>query len=228
MCFVVVDPLLLVRAYEYPHSAPAQLLALFIYGRTCAAANGLRLDELEAMCEGVDPSTRAALHARAERAREVAQRRKELLEDVFEQFPPDDLLLVTSRPLRAELTECARRAQGAGRPHVQPDRVNRQIMRWTGRELGELGPVPRYLDRSYRREYLIHMAILARAESLVTEDELLRLRGDTAHSDPTTRRRVRPCSLEGLVRDRVPTSFNFDAIDAPAVFRAAARQLGRE
>jgi hypothetical protein len=229
VCFVVVDPLLLVRAYEYPRSAPAQLLALLIYGSTCATANGLHVDELKARPPTDDPPALAALLAWAERRQKAAWRRKELLEDVFEQPPPDDLRLVASSPLRAELIEFARRAQGAGRRHVQPDMVSRQIVRWTVKEIDKLDPTPRYLrpNRPRRRDYLIHMAARAPG-TLVTEDELLRLQCDAAHSDPTSRRSVRACSLEDLVRDRVPSSFDFDAIDAPSVFRAAARQLGRE
>jgi hypothetical protein len=221
---VVIDPLLLVRAYEYPRSAPAQLLALLIYGSTCATANGLHVDKLKARPPTDDPAELAALLAWAERAQKVARRRKVLLEDVFEQPPPDDLQLVASPPLRAELIELARRAQGAGRPHVQPDMVNHQIVRWTVREIDKLGPTPRYLpDRPDRRDYLIHMAVLAPTETLVTEDELLRLQCDAARSDPAIRRRVWPYSLDGFVRARLPRSFSLDAIDAPAVFRTAAR-----
>jgi hypothetical protein len=237
VCFVVVDPQLLVSAYEFPHSPSAKLHTLFIYGRTCAAARGLRVAEAEGIAamegsEELDPAALEAFRARADRARRVAVRRRALLEEeAFERLPPDDLLLVMSSLARAELVELARHAQGNGRWHVHPDKINRLVARWTAKELPTPGQTPRYLDpdRPYRREYLIHTAIMGEADSLITEDELLRR--DGTHSHPTTRQTVRLYSLVDFVESRLTTSFSvddFDEIDAPKVFEVATRDLGPE
>lgn len=233
MHLLVVDPRLLVRAFEHPHSQPAKLLGLLMYGQVCLDAWGQPLDEaadLEDKYRYVAKQQHLAeARARAQRAQEAAERRQRLMEDVFEQHPPGDLLLVTSVPLKAEFVELARESQGRGNRHVRPDVVVRQLARWSAKFIFDLPPAPFYLGagRVSDREYLIHTAIEGSAQSLVTEDEVLLLPGDLSHSDPKTRRTVRPYSLADFVSDELHHAFDFDAINAAAVFRAAVRPLGR-
>ena len=233
MHLTVVDPRLLVRAFDHTHSLPAKLLALFAYGQVCLDARGHPLEEADALesrhREDADPNELAAARARLERDREEAVRRKALMEEALEQHVPDNLLLVASPPLRAELIELARQVQGRGRQQVQPDVVLRHINRWTAKSLPppELGPAPFYLgaQRKSDREYLIHTAVVAEAETLITEDEDLATVGDARHTDPRTRRSVRPYSLDEFVKDVLPYQVDVDRIDAPAVFRATVRDI---
>ena len=106
----------------------------------------------------------AAARARLERDREEAVHRKAVMQEALEQHVPDDLLLVTSPPLRVEVVELAQQVQGRGHQQVQPDVVLRHINRWTAKSLPppELGPAPFYLgaQRKSDREYLIHTAVV--------------------------------------------------------------------
>ena len=233
---MVVDPQLLVEAHEHDNGDAAKLLALLVYGRTCATAYGLRIrevDEIEATHgeKGLDATELAALRSWAERARDVAIARKARLEEVFEQYTPDDLQLVVSTPLLEELVELARASQGSVYWHVKPDVVRRHTLRWTMKRVPKLGPAPRYLgpDRLYRREYLIHTAVVGEADSLITGDSLLLLPGDAMHSDPTSRHEVRAYTLRDFIDDRLSANnFRFSDIDAPAILRAAAADYGPE
>jgi hypothetical protein len=228
MHLAVVDPCLLIKAFEHRHSRPAKLFSLFAYGQISLDAGGLPLDEAAKLYSryGVvaDADELASARAWAERQRQDAVRRKEIMEEAFEQWVPDWLHLVSSPPLRVELIELAQQAQGRGLQRVQPDRVTRQLARWTAKSLPELGPAPFYgVERASQREYLIHTAVIAEAASLITDDPNLALPGDASYSDPKTKRSVRPYTLDEFVKDVLPYQLDFDAIDAPAVFRAAVR-----
>jgi hypothetical protein len=139
--------------------------------------------------------------------------------------------LVVSTRLRKELIELAREIQGDPdnpSPEVQPNKINQQVARWTVNEIRELDPIPRYIrPDGYRREYLIHTAILGQAEVLITDDDRLFTDGETMHSDATcdatSGRVVQPYWLHDFVGDRLPKRLAFDEIDAPAVLRAALR-----
>lgn len=235
MHLLVVDPRLLVRAFEHPHGRPAKLLSLLAYGQVCLDAAGQHLEEyeeIEATYRGiVDDDEIADVRARAQREHEIAVERKALMQDACEQYPPSDLLLVTSPPLRSELIELARVSQRQGHRHVVPHVANRQIALVTAKSLPPppLGAAPFYLGagRVSEREYLIHTGVIAEAESLVTEDPDLLLPGDARHSDPRTRRSVRPYTLDDFAADVLHHGFNLDEVDAARVLREAVRPLGR-
>jgi len=223
VCLVVVDPRLLVQALEHEHSLAAKLLSLLIYGLASVRARALS-DEYDALEQSYRGSVDARQLARArtlvERQRAAALRQKALIEDALEQFVSVELLLVTSPPLRRELRDLA---QANGSPRIRPCRVNREIARCTWLPLRTLGPAPSYLGRNRvsPREYLIHTAVVAESQILVTEDDELALPGDACHGDPKTRRDARLYTLEEFFRDELPFQLEFDAIDASAVFRAA-------
>jgi hypothetical protein len=233
MHLAVVDPRLLIRAFEHWHSRPAKLVALFAYGQVCLDAAGHPLDESDKLETSygtvAEDSHLASARAWAERQRDDAIRRKALMEEALEQHTPHWLLLVSSPPLRAELAHLAQEAQGRGQQHVRPDVVIRHTALWTAKSLSELEPAPFYLgaDRKSDREYLIHTAVMAEATTLITEDDDLALPGNASHSDPKTRRSVRPYSLDEFVQDVLPYNLDFNAIDAAAVVRAAVRPLSR-
>jgi len=226
MCLVVVDPRLLVRAFEHPQTCRvAKLLGLFMYGRICLNEHGVACDEaeqLEVSYHGVArDGDLAAVRARAERDRADAIRRKALMDDAFVEHAPSDLLLVTSSPLLSELRKLADEAG------LQPDLVNHQIASCTAKWIRTLDPPPFDLGpgRKSDHEYLIRTAVQARANNLITHDEDLTLVGDAAHIDPKTRNEVRPYSLDEFVQLVLPYYFTLDAVDAPAVLRAASRPL---
>jgi hypothetical protein len=229
VCLVVVDPRLLVHALEHEHSRAAKLLSLLIYGLACVRARALS-DEYEALeqsyCGSVDAQQLAQARRLVERRRAAAFRQKALIEDALEQFVSAELLLVTSPPLRQELRDIAQVAQANGSMRIHPHRVNREIARCTWLPLYELDPAPSYLgpERASPREYLIHTAVVAESQILITEDDDLALPGDACHRDPKTRRYTRPYTLDEFFRDELPFQLQFDAIDAPAVFRAANSQ----
>lgn len=232
MHFVVVDPRLLVQAFQHPDGRAARLLALLAFGSVCFDANGQPLDEADeadrfARRRSVDPSELAALHAYLQRVQDEAVARKELMEHALEQHVPDNLLLVTSPPLRSELLMRAQRIQGRGHQHVEPHLVSRQISRWTATALLRLDPAPFYLGagRVSEREYLIHTAIVGEADTLITDDKRLWTVGDLRHIDPRTKRSVRPYSLADFVEDVIPSYVDFDAIEARAVLRAGTCRL---
>lgn len=174
----------------------------------------------------VDAQQLAQARRLVERRRAAAFRQKALIEDALEQVVSAELLLVTSPPLRQELRDIAREAQANGRPRIHPHRVNREIARCTWLSLHKLDSAPPYLgrDRISPREYLIHTAVTAESQVLITEDEDLALLGDACHRDPKTRRYARPYTIDEFFRDELPFQLQFDAIDAPAVFRAADSQ----
>jgi hypothetical protein len=190
---------------------------------------GALSDEYEAL-QGyrgcVDAQQLAQARRLVERRRAAAFRQKALIEDALEQVVSAELLLVTSPPLREELRDIAQEAQANGRPRIDPHRVNREIARCTWLPLCKLDSAPSYLarDRLSPREYLIHTAVTADSQILITEDEALALPGDACHRDPKTRRYTRPYTLDEFFRDELPFQLQFDAIDAPAVFRAANSQ----
>jgi hypothetical protein len=226
VCLLVVDPRLLVRGLEHQHSREAKLLSLLIYGLARVRARELHDEyaELHQNLRGSIPSqSLVKLRARVERQSALAHRHKRRIERALEQYVSIELLLVTSPPLREELRSIANIAQADGSPHVTPQRVNREIARCTWRALTELGPPPGYLTggRASRREYLIHTAVVGQAEILVTDDEDLALPGNATHSDPKGCRSVRPHTLHDFCQEHLPWELDFDAIDAPAVFRAA-------
>ena len=226
MCLVVVDPRLLVRALEHEYSRAAKLLSLLIYGLASVRARALgdEYDALEQTCRGyVDAGKLAQVRKHIEYQAVTALRQKMLIEDALEQLVSVELLLVTSPPLREELREIALTAQANGSPRIEPQRVNREIARCTWLPLKALSPAPFYLrrDRVSRREYLIHTAVVAESQILITEDADLALPGNTSHRDPRTRRAARPYTIDEFFRDELPFQLEFEAIDAPAVFRAA-------
>ncbi len=234
MHLAVIDSRLLVRALLYPKRSPAKLLALFAYGSVCQDASGQLSEEVDALerlasSVSVPLSQLASPREQAERMSEEAKLRKALMEEALEQHVAGDLLLVTSAPLRAELISLAQEVQGQGHQHVEPHAVNRQIARWTAKTTGALGPTPPYFGAGGKsdRGYLIHTAVIGEAESLITDDKALGLPGDLAHKDPKTRRSVRPYSLDEFVTEVLPYNLDFDAIDAPAVFRAGVRPLSK-
>jgi hypothetical protein len=227
VCLVVVDPRLLVQALEHEYSRAAKLLSLLIYGLACVRTRALRdeYDALERAYRGsVDAQRFAHARTRVERQHAAALRQKTLIEDALEQFVSVELLLVTSPPLRRELRDIAQVARANGSPRIHPHRVNREIARCTWLPLDKLDPAPSYLrrDRVSPREYLIHTAVVAESQILITEDDELALPGDACHRDPRTRRSARPYTLDEFFRDELPFQLQFDAIDAPAVFRAAS------
>jgi hypothetical protein len=226
VCLVVVDPRLLVHALEHEHSLAAKLLSLLIYGLASVRARALsdEYDALEQNYRGcVDARQLAQARTLVEHRRAAALRQKALIEDALEQFVSVELLLVTSPPLRRELRDIAQAALANGSPRIHPQRVNREIARWTCLPLRELEPAPSYLGRGRvsPREYLIHTAVVAESQILVTEDDELALPGDASYRDPKTRRDARPYTLDEFFLDELPFQLEFDAIDAPAVFRAA-------
>jgi hypothetical protein len=231
VCLVVVDPRLLVHALEHEHSLAAKLLSLLIYGLASVRARALsdESDALEQNYRGcVDARQLAKARACIEHRRAEALRQKALIEDALEQFVSVELLLVTSPPLRRELRDIAQVARATDSPRIDPHRVNREIARCTWLPLRVLEPAPSYLgrDRASPREYLIHTAVVAESQVLITEDEDLVLPCDACHRDPKTRRDARPYTLDEFFRDELPFQLEFDAIDAPAVFRAAANSPG--
>jgi len=181
-------------------------------------------DALERTYRGyVDAEQLAQIRKHIEYQAVTALRQKMLIEDALEQLVSVELLLVTSPPLREELREIAQIAKADGSPRVEPQRVNREIARCTWLPLSSLSPAPFYLgrERVSRREYLIHTAVVAESRILITEDADLALPGNAAHRDPRTRRAARPYTIDEFLRDELPFQLEFDAIDAPAVFRAA-------
>jgi hypothetical protein len=225
---IVVDPRLLVRAFEFPRCNVAKLLALFAYGRICVNAQGYRREEVEKMeesareCDADFDISRE--RAAAEREIEQARCRKDSMESAFEQHAPGDLLLVTSPPIVSDLLDLAQASQ-THNPHVYPDRVVRHVASHTFRALEELGPAPNYLSRGQvsKHDYLIHTAMEAEASTLVTDDPMLLLPGDASHESPKTRHRVRPYSLEEFIAD-LPVVLDLNAIDPYAVLRAAVAE----
>lgn len=223
MCLVVVDPRLLVRALEHEHSRAAKLLSLLIYGLASVRAQALsdEYDALERTYHGyVDAEQLAQVRRHIEYQAVTALRQKMVIEDALEQLVSIELLLVTSPPLRQELREIA---HADGRTRIDPQRVNREIARCTWLPLNALSPAPFYLgrDRVSRREYLIHTAVVAESQILITEDADLALPGNASHRDPRTRRAARPYTIEEFFRDELPFQLELEAIDAAAVFRAA-------
>jgi hypothetical protein len=186
-------------------------------------ALGDEYDALRRACAGI---TNAHQVARARRWLEVqhaaALHQKALIEDALEQFVSVELLLVTSPPLRRELRAIARAAQADGDAQLEPQRVNHEIARCTWLTLSDLDPAPRYLGRGLpsAREYLIHTAMAAECQILITEDDDLALPGNASHRDPKTRRSARPYTIEEFLQDELPFQLEFDAIDAAAIFRA--------
>jgi hypothetical protein len=230
----VVDPRLLIRAFEYPRSDPARLLALFAYGRVCINAAGYPHDEADEMAREVDEQGGVlgdeelrSMRAWAARQVDDARRRTELMDEAFEQYPPGDLLLALSSPLLDELTRLAQEAQGRGNVHVQPDRVRRLLVRHAWTALSDLGPAPFYLgaERHSEYEYLIHTGVVADAGYLITDDPVLQLPGDASHRDPRSGRTVRPYSFDDFVRLELPYGFNLRLVDAHAVLHAAVAPL---
>jgi hypothetical protein len=229
VCLLVVDPRLLVRALEHRHSQEAKLLSLLIYGLACVRARELH-EEYDELQQGprhsLPPQMLVTLRARIERQCADARRCKRHIEHALEQYVSTELLLVTSPPLRQELRDIAQAVQANGSHHVGPQRVNREIARCTWRGLTEMTPPPSYLGggRASRGDYLIHTAVVAQAGMLITDDEELALPGNARHCDPQTGRSVRPYTLHDFCEEQLPSQLNFDAIDAPAVFRAARSQ----
>lgn len=234
MHLVVVDPRLLVGAFEHPAARAAKLVSLLIYGQACLQASaGQHLEEAadleDRYLEAQTEAQMARVREFQERSREEAEARRVELQNAFEQIPPDDLLLVSSAPLKHELVKLARACQGRSNAHVRPDLVVRNVATMTAKYVFDLPPAPFYLaDRRSSREYLIHTAVHGEARSLVTDDADLLLAGDLAHSDPRTRRAVRPYELNDFLEAVLHFAFDLDAVDAPAVLRIAARHRARQ
>lgn len=243
MHLVVVDPRLLMEAFENLESRSAKLLTLFLFGNVSIDARGHLLEEVDELREDlerwakivgisygeVDYSQLERVQERAEQGTDLAGRRKRRMEEAFEQYVPDWLLLVTSPPLLEELMDLAQRAQTRGLQQVQPHRISRLLARCTAKSPRDfkLDEDVHYTgaERRAAREYLIHTAVVGQAESLITEDEELNLPGNLSFSDPKTRQSVRPYTLDEFVVEVLPHILDLDAIDAPAVFRAAVEPL---
>jgi hypothetical protein len=226
VCLLVVDPRLLVRALEHQDSREAKLLSLLIYGLARARARELHNEYYELQQDlrhSIPPQRLVELRARIARQRACARRQKRHIERALEQYVSLELLLITSPPLRRELRDIAQAAQANGSPHVRPQRVNREIARCTWRGLTHLEPPPSYLGGgcALRGDFLIHTAVVAQAGMIVTDDEELVLPGNASYFDPKTRRSVRPYTLDDFCEEHLPSQLDLDAIDAPAVFRAA-------
>ena len=129
------------------------------------------------------------------------------MEEAFEQYVPDWLLLVTSPPLLEELMDLAQRAQTRGLQQVQPHRISRLLARCTAKSPRDfkLDEDVHYTgaERRAAREYLIHTAVVGQAESLITEDEELNLPGNLSFSDP------RPGSPYGRTRSMSSSSRSY-------------------
>jgi len=222
MCLAVLDPRLLIEAYAQPGTSPAaQLLCLFLYGRVSLNARGITLDEYGELARSPaashDPTHLARLRDRAEQDHEHADHCKKRMDAALGGVDaPTDLLLVTSRPLRAELIGLAKRSG------LDPDAVLLHLALCTARSLPSVDPAPFYIgaDRVSTREYLIRTAVEAEAACLITHDPDLTLPGDGVHVDPRTRDTVRPYSLEDFVMLKLPHHFPFEDVHPPAVFRA--------
>jgi len=163
----------------------------------------------------------AKAHERVDRQYAAALDQQARVSEALDQHVTTEFLLVTSPPLREELRDIAQQTQLKS-PHIRPHRVNREILRCTHLALVELEPAPFYLgrERVSPREYLIHTAITAECSVLITQDDALTLPGDAHHRDPRTGRTVRPYTLDEFLQHELPFQVTFDAIDAPAVFRA--------
>lgn len=223
MCLLVVDPHLLVRALEDQHGQEAKLLSLLIYGLARMRVQALReeCDTLQQSLGGwVPPQKLAKLRAYGERQCAAAHHQKTQIERALEQHVPTELLLVTSPPLRRELRHLAQAAQSSGSSHVDPHRVNHEIARCTWQTVTETETEPHPFGVS-PREYLIHTALAAEAQTLITDDADLVLSNNAAHRDSKTHQSVRPYALHEFCQEQLPSQVEFDAIDAPAVFRAA-------
>jgi hypothetical protein len=234
MRLAVVDARLLIRAFEFPSSDPARLLALFAYGRVCRNVVGHPLDEADEMVREARQAGAALSAAElegmrtwAERRVEEARRRKNRMETAFEQFPPWDLLLALSEPLLDELAQLAQASQGGGNVHVRPDVVLRLSARYSWTVRWDLGPAPFYLGegRISQYEYLIHTAVTADAGFLISDDPELQLPGDASYRDERSGRTVRPFTLEDFVRMELPYNFDFRGFDVHAVLDAAVEPL---
>ena len=211
------------RALEYQHSREAKLLSLLIYGLACVRTRELydEYDELhQTHGDFISEQRLMELRARIERQCVFARSYKRQIERALEQYVSTELLLVTSPPLRQELRDIARAVQAEGHPYICPQRVNREIARCTWRGLTEMEPPPLYRGGG-PREYLIHTAVVARTEILITEDKELALPGNASYCDPKTSRSVRPYTLDDFCEEHLPSHLDVDAIDAAAVFRAA-------
>jgi predicted nucleic acid-binding protein len=223
---VVVDPRVLVRAFVYPRGDVARLLALFAYGRISRNADGFPLEELEGMIDWAKSHggtiDQAAAEARAERDIEEAKHRRATMEDVFEQLVPSYLLLVTSPPLLTELVDLAQWHQGRGFAHVRPDRVRTHTNSHTFKALPDLGPAPNYLSRGRvsKHDYLIHTAMEAEADTLVTEDQDLLLPGDARHENAQTKHQVHPYNLDDFIVS-LPHNLSFNEIEPERLLQAA-------
>jgi hypothetical protein len=213
-----------VRGLAAQASQEAKLLSLLIYSLASVRVRELHdeYDELhQNLGDFIPEDMLAKLRARIERQCVLARSYKRQIEHAVEQYVSTELLLITSPPLRQELRDIARAVQASGHPHLSPQRVNREIARCTWRGLTKLEPPPPYLGGGMRK-YLIHTAVVAQAEILITEDKELALPGNASHCDPKTRRSVRPYALDDFCQEHLPSHLDLDAIDASAVFRAAS------
>jgi predicted nucleic acid-binding protein len=227
---VVIDPHLLLQAFLSPTGAPAKLLALAAYGRTCAAASWATLDEYNELVRtyarsGDVESSLTRLRAHAELAQDTALRRAAVLKSALPPGTPDDLLLVMAAPLRDELVHLVEESHRQGLGDLDPGAIVRLVFAFSFAYLGELSPAPQWAPGSiYERGYLIQTALTAGASTLVTDDDQLLLPGDEAYRDPDTDQTVRPYALADFVRE-LSVGFQFGAVDAPAVLRAAVRPM---
>jgi hypothetical protein len=227
----VVDPRLLVKAFAYPRSTSAKLLALFAYGRVCMLAHGYALEELDEMVQAVreqggDINIDVVRDA-AQRNIEESRRRKARMENAFGGgVVPDEYVMVVSQELLDEVEELAQKCQLQGLEHVHPDVVRRHVIRHSVKAVTDVGIVPSYLARGQvsRHDYLIKVAVDGGAGELITDDLVLQLPGDAYFTDPSTRGEVRPYSLEDFVAS-LPHFFDMDDVDARAVLRAAVERI---
>lgn len=205
MRFVVVDPRLLVRGLDDADGREAKLLALLMYGWVCANARGLGLDEADEAAqlgEITDPTRLAAVRSEAKRIQFDAHLRKALIEDRLGAHAPDDLALVSSQPLRAELVSSAQQTR------LDPNVAIRFIAHCTVKLVS--------LPQTRNRAYLLAMARSAEAV-LITDDDDVR--------DAAAQADISAESLDGFMDALSSPAFRADAIDAPAIQRAFVRPL---
>lgn len=227
MPLIVIDPRLSAAGFAHFRSSEARLLALVAYGRATAIAAGMPYEELEAQseCLGGLNGLPTRAHDSAHHEVHEAKAKREAMSEAFQCHAPDHFLMVTAKPLLTEFEQALRAYQlrsPAAYGHLNLVR-DRRLLASLGLGLDEVRPAEFFLagGRGSEREYLIQMAVDAKASHLVTEDNDLLLPGDLCHSDQRTRHSVRPTTLEEFVDTELPYNFSFHEVDAFAVLAAA-------
>ncbi|HEV2756405.1 MAG TPA: hypothetical protein VG318_11595 [Actinomycetota bacterium] len=197
---LVLDAPHLVSALANPRSDSARLLALCAYGALAREAAG----------QAGYANNRSRAAARLSRVR-----------GVLPPGTPDDLLLVTSLEVLDDVATLTREVQRRQR-NVHPHMVRNRILAHSWDVLTDLGERSVYRPPAAgRREHVVRTAIAARAQSIVTEDRGLLLRGDGVYRDEPTGHEVRPRRLAAFVGHVLPAGLRFRAFDPVEVLRFA-------